>query len=141
MEIPINLSHKPIYAIEGYSIVDGEYKNKSDVQGFSIGKAQWVRDDQFSPSIKIWRHDGNQWSPQSEETTLTRAIDATTLIVHILNNIIYNTDDTKILLENEIFNIYKKASDEKFVEYVQKNKRMIVNHLRSLKKEIDTFGM
>ena len=82
MKIPNYLKHKPIYKIEGYDIVDKAYDHVTDVVGLSLGKAQWSSD--FVPSVKVWRHN-KRWSRQSEETTLTRALDMATLIIKVLN--------------------------------------------------------
>lgn len=40
-KIPTHLKHKPIYGIENYSEIDGQYKNNTDAVGLSLGKAQW----------------------------------------------------------------------------------------------------
>lgn len=84
-KIPTNLKHKPIYAINEYAAVDGYYKNNTDAVGISIGKAQWKSDD-FIPSVKVWRKSNKKWSRQSEETTITRALDMAMLVISVLNN-------------------------------------------------------
>lgn len=84
MSIPNYLSHKPIYKIEEYAKVDGYYKNNTDVVGLSLGKAQWEQ-EKFMPSVKVWRKVNKRFSRQSEETTLTRALDMATLIIKVLD--------------------------------------------------------
>lgn len=85
-QIPNHLKHKPIYVLENYSTIDGHYKNDTDVIGLSLGKAQWC-DNELIPSVKVWRKKNNRWSRQSEETTLTRALDLATLIIKVLDAI------------------------------------------------------
>ena len=58
-EIPTNLTHKPIYAINDYEKIDGNYKTNTDVVGVSIGKAQWDENN-FVPAVKVWRYK-NRW--------------------------------------------------------------------------------
>ncbi len=105
-EIPTWLKHKPIYVIKRYEQVDGFYKNDTDVIGLSLGKAQWSNNT-FVPSVKVWRDvkikGSNRYkiSRQSEETTLTRALDLATLVVHIYD-----------AYEND------KPIDEQFIETV-----------------------
>lgn len=81
--VPENLTHKPIYAINGYAAVDGYYKNDTDAVGISVGKAQWDNKT-VVPSVKVWRYK-NKWSRQSEETTLTRALDMAMLVIKVLD--------------------------------------------------------
>lgn len=85
-QIPNHLKHKPIYILESYSPTDGQYKNNTDVVGLSLGRAQWCGDE-FTPSVKVWRKNNGRWSRQSEETTLTRALDLATLIIKILDSL------------------------------------------------------
>ena len=90
--VPDYLSHKPIYAINNYHRIDGQYKGDTDVYGISVGKAQW--DNNLIPSVKIFRYkeDKKRWSRQSEETTLTRALDMATLVIKVLDKT-YNGRD------------------------------------------------
>ena len=82
---PTHLTHKPIYAVNDYDTMDGHYKNNSDVHALSIGRAQWDSSE-FVPSVKVWRQKDGRWSRQSEETTLTRALDMATLVIKIINH-------------------------------------------------------
>ena len=85
------MKHKPIYAIKRYEKVDGFYKNDTDVIGLSLGKAQWSNET-FVPSVKVWRdvktNNSNNYkiSRQSEETTLTRALDLAMLVVRVYDS-------------------------------------------------------
>ena len=85
-KVPTHLLHKPIYAVTNYPEADGIYKEGTDVQCLSLGKAQWSKNE-FVPSVKVLRHTGKKWSRQSEETTLTRAMDLATLILKVFGNI------------------------------------------------------
>lgn len=92
-KIPTKLKHKPIYVLDDdYESIDGNYKNDTDVVGLSLGKAQWTGDNEFVPSVKVWRRKNNRWSPQSEETTLTRALDLATLVIKIVDSLENNKD-------------------------------------------------
>ena len=56
IKVPVNLKHKPIYAINEYAAVDGYYKNNTDVVGISIGKAQWKSDDFIQQEgVLLWQ--------------------------------------------------------------------------------------
>lgn len=75
MEIPTHLKHKPVFVAEHYNEIDGRYASKSDVQGLSLGLAQWNEKGQVDISAKVWRHTGERWSRQSEEMPLHRVLD------------------------------------------------------------------
>ncbi|RYD19281.1 MAG: hypothetical protein EOP88_19580 [Verrucomicrobiaceae bacterium] len=75
MEIPTHLKHKPVFVAENYNEIDGRYASKSDVQGLSLGLAQWNEKGQVDISAKVWRHTGERWSRQSEEMPLHRVLD------------------------------------------------------------------
>lgn len=83
--LPMHLSHKPIYALDDYAAIDCSYQKPTDVTALSLGKAQWSADDEFVPSVKVWRRGDSRWSPQSEETTLTRALDLAMLVVKVVD--------------------------------------------------------
>ncbi|WP_027400202.1 DUF6530 family protein [Anaerovorax odorimutans] len=75
MKIPTNLKHKPVIIAENYGEIDGRYVGKSDVQGLSLGLAQWNDRGKQDISAKIWRYTGEKWSRQSEEMPLHRVLD------------------------------------------------------------------
>lgn len=83
---PTHLKHKPVYEIDDYENMDGMYKNNTDVHALSLGKAQWSSDSEFIPGIKVWRKVNNRWSRQSEETTLTRALDMAMLVIRVIDD-------------------------------------------------------
>ena len=84
---PWDLKHKPLYSVDYYGEIDGHYKEGTDVQALSFGRAQWLdKDDDFVPSLKVWRMVNERWSRQSEELLITRVIDLNILLLSILNN-------------------------------------------------------
>ncbi len=83
---PTHLKHKPVYEIDDYENMDGMYKNNTDVYALSLGQAQWSSDSAFIPSVKVWRKVNNRWSRQSEETTLTRALDMAMLVIKVIDD-------------------------------------------------------
>jgi len=62
MKIPTTLKHKPVIVAEGYGNIDGRYAYKTDVQGLSLGLAQWNDRGKLDISAKIWRYTGEKWS-------------------------------------------------------------------------------
>ena len=120
--IPDNLKHKPIYVIENYANIDGQYKGEenTDVKGLSIGKAQWDSKE-FVPSVKVWRKK-KRWSRQSEETTLTRALDMATFTIKVLDKY-YNEQDIESI--DTVFGSVEiqernKEFEKELKEYLQK---------------------
>jgi hypothetical protein len=75
MKIPTTLKHKPVIVAEGYGSIDGRYAYKTDVQGLSLGLAQWNDRGKLDISAKVWRYTGEKWSRQSEEMPLHRVLD------------------------------------------------------------------
>lgn len=140
MEIPNDLKHKPIYIIKNYEKVDGIYANNTDVQGMSIGKAQWLNDkDEFVPSVKVWRHTGERWSRQSEEITLTRAIDMSIFIIRILNQINNDFNDNNINIGDTSVSIMKQGDERQLIKYINKNMHIFKKHVNSLSDELKKY--
>lgn len=133
-QIPNHLKHKPIYVLENYSPTDGHYKNDTDVVGLSLGKAQW-RDNEFIPSVKVWRKKNNRWSRQSEETTLTRALDLATLVIKVLDSLENNKEIEPIhtifgnscILEAENNLLLK----QELIEYLTADNKMNLNDIKA----------
>ena len=75
MDIPTNLKHKPVIAVEDYGRIDGRNAYDTDAQGLSLGLAQWNDRGRVDISAKVWRHTGGKWSRQSEELPLHRVLD------------------------------------------------------------------
>lgn len=109
-DIPTWLKHKPIYVIKRYDKVDGFYKNDTDVIGLSLGKAQWSKEN-FVPSVKVWRDVKNcetmqyRISRQSEETTLTRALDLALLVVRVYDSCANNKPIDSEIIETVFGNL------------------------------------
>lgn len=138
-KIPTHLKHKPIYGIENYSKIDGQYKNKTDVVGLSLGKAQWS-DADFVPAVKVWRRPNGRWSRQSEETTLTRALDMAMLVIKVLDNH-YNGADFDIMTLGDC-NLEVKKFDYEEIElnnYLDVNRSDIQAHIKLLKEAIQAY--
>lgn len=139
--IPSHLSHKPIYAINGYSAVDGHYKNDTDAVGISVGKAQWDK-KKVVPSVKVWRYKG-KWSRQSEETTFTRALDMAMLVVKVLDKHHHGKDFEPV---NSIYGALKvdemecdPVIKENFGAFLEANKEDIDAHIRILHEAINSY--
>lgn len=144
--IPSNLRHKPIYAIEQYSPIDGFYKNNTDVYALSIGKAQWDAEKTI-PSVKVWRKVGPEnkkhWSRQSEETTITRALDMAMLIISVLDKH-YNGKpfSTRHSLYGslEISDMHAESSVIKeFNDFLDDNKADINEHVKLLQEVLESY--
>ncbi|RCN66287.1 DUF6530 family protein, partial [Enterococcus faecium] len=71
MEIPTNLTHKPVIVVEDYDKVDGRNALNTDAKGLSLGLAQWNDRGKVYISGKVWRSTGEKWSRQSEELQIT----------------------------------------------------------------------
>ncbi|MFW5801281.1 MAG: DUF6530 family protein [Spirochaeta sp.] len=81
MKIPTSLKHKPVFVCENYEKIDGRYAGQTDVQGVSLGLAQWNDRGKVDISAKVWRHTGEKWSRQSEELPIHRVLDLAIMII------------------------------------------------------------
>lgn len=143
MAIPTHLKHKPLYGIEDYSKIDGIHRNHSDVEGISLGKAQWCDSGSFVPSVKVWRKPNGRWSRQSEETTITRALDMATLVIKVLN---YYRGGADMSICCSVFGNLKVEKIDKNPEllyelekYLEENKGDIQEHLKLLEEAINQY--
>lgn len=139
---PTHLTHKPIYAINNYHRADGIYKNDTDVYALSIGKAQW-NTNEVIPSVKVWRKKNGRWSRQSEETTITRALDMAMLVIKTLDKH-YNGKDFKteksVFGNLEIDDMQAEGSIvEQFEDFLMDNKDDINEHIKLLKDALDSY--
>ena len=139
--IPLYLSHKPIYAINGYAAVDGYYKNNTDAVGISVGKAQWDKKNVI-PSVKVWRYKG-KWSRQIEETTFTRALDMAMLVIKVLDKHYHGKDFETV---NSIYGVLKvdeiecdPAIKEEFGAFLNENKKDIDAHIHILHSALKSY--
>ena len=147
-EVPKHCKHKPIFVVNDYEKIDGKYKNNSDVIGLSIGKAQW-RSDGFEPSVKVWRDekqsDGSyRISRQSEETTLTRALDMASLILKVYHNYILGKGEKMFFIEKNVFGSieleeYDENLKKQFISYINDNKKEIEEHINLLLETVKDF--
>lgn len=111
--VPTHLKHKPIFVLDDdYKSIDGNYKNDSDVVGLSLGKAQWTDKNEFVPSVKVWRRKNGRWSRQSEETTLTRALDLATMVIKIVDSLENNRNIEPIRTLRGSLKIEEVANDK-----------------------------
>lgn len=143
-EVPTYLSHKPIYTIDNYAPIDGHYKGDTDVVGLSLGKAQWDKEN-FVPSVKVFRYTNGRYSRQSEETTLTRAIDMATLILMVLDKS-YNGKEFKdnINMFGNVISVKEKPSNnlvDELNDYLKddKNKADLEAHIEWLEKTLAEY--
>ena len=142
-KIPTHLKHKPIYGIENYSEIDGQYKNNTDAVGLSLGKAQWS-DADFVPAVEVWRRPNGRWSRQSEETTLTRVLDMAMLVIKVLDNH-YNGADLGVTVEMrgsvevKKFDYERKELERELNNYLDVNRSDIQAHIKLLKEAIQAY--
>lgn len=141
-KVPTNLKHKPIYAINDYGRVDGYYRGDTDVVGISLGVAQWSEGETI-PSVKVWRRKNGKYLRQSEETTLTRALDLATLIVNVLNktykgNSFVSADSVFGILEIEEIEEHTDKQ-EQIIRYLNENKKDIDAHAKLLYKALVSY--
>ena len=146
-DIPTWLKHKPIYVIKRYDKIDGFYKNDTDVIGLSLGKAQWS-DNYFVPSVKVWRdvqiRNLNQFriSRQSEETTLTRALDLAMLVIRIYDSFANDKPVDREIIKTVFGNIsIETVGDEALINglksfFTEENLIDIKKHIEILKDTI-----
>lgn len=151
-EIPTWLKHKPIYAIRRYEGIDGLYKNDTDVIGLSLGKAQWCNGN-FVPSVKVWRDVRNEESNnfiisrQSEETTLTRALDLATLVVKVYDAYANNKPINEQFIETVFGNVtIETVGSKELLDQLRgflsgTNLSDIKTHIEVLKKSIENLKL
>ena len=147
-DIPTWLKHKPIYAVKRYDKIDGFYKGESDVIGLSLGKAQWS-DDNFVPSVKVWRDIENEEnhrfriSRQSEETTLTRALDLAALVIKVYDAYANKKSINQQFIETVFGNIViDTVGSKELLEQLEgflseENLSDIKSHIEILKKTME----
>lgn len=102
MNIPGTLKHKPVVCLNGYGPADGKYADHSDVEGLSLGLAQWSDRGQVDISAKVWRHTGERWSRQSEELPLHRTLDLALVIVKSLEKVSKVKEPPRFVLREDV---------------------------------------
>lgn len=141
---PVGLRHKAMYIADEYNTMDGEYKNNSDVWGLSIGKAQWRSGTPvFEPSVKVLRIKNGRFSPQSEETTFTRALDMATFVIKVYSAIRKGEMPKGFCSVHDNIQIEKiKADyDAEMIDYLTRNKEDIDEHIKYLQRTIKESGI
>lgn len=127
---PKHLGHKPIVSVNDYDKVDGMYRGHTDARALSIGWAQYDGDE---ISMKVWRHTGDQWSPQSEELPLHRNLDLTILLLHVLFDEAPNPDSFLVKAKT-LFSEDREGGIEEIKRYYQKNKSFLEPRLKELRE-------
>ncbi|QJE98066.1 DUF6530 family protein [Luteolibacter luteus] len=130
MPIPTHLKHRPVVVAENYDRLDGQYAFETDVQGLSLGLAQWNEKGKVDISAKIWRYTGERWSRQSEEMPLHRVLDLALLICKTQKYMsdayrferLYNPDEPsvgRIELQGEAMNIAVNTANPEIDEDIK----------------------
>lgn len=127
MKVPEHLQHKPIIAVNDYDKKDGKYAPNSDAKALSIGQAQYDEDD-FS--VKVFRHTGKNWSRQSEELPIHRALD---LAILIIASMLPSAESNSNLGEK----IIATDKHQRLLDYYAENKNILQPKLEELKKLLD----
>lgn len=131
MNIPQNLSHKPIIAVD-YESEDLK-AGSGDALFLSIGEATWntpgSSENKLDYSAKVfrWVETSKHWSPQSEELPFWRVIDLATLLIAVIN-------DKKSYLNEGIVNQGKNSG---LRQYIEENKDFYQEKINRLKEIIN----
>ncbi len=141
--VPTHLRHKPVFAINHYSAIDGPNKNDTDVVGLSFGSAQWDTGKK-TPSVKVWRRSKSKWSRQSEETTITRALDMAMLVVNVLD---HQYNGTALLETPTVYGTVKiektdvpRETFDQLNTYLVANQTDIMEHVKLLQASLERFA-
>lgn len=132
MKAPLNLNHKPIVSVNDYDKIDAQYQKRTDAKALSIGVAQY---DEKEISLKVWRHTGKRWSPQSEELPIHRNIDLNILFLGSLMADI-NAGYPNTNLGEEIID---QSSFRLILKYYNSNKRFLKPRLEELRDKLNDF--
>ncbi|MCR4847671.1 MAG: DUF6530 family protein [Bacteroidales bacterium] len=131
MNIPQNLSHKPIIAVD-YKSEDSK-AGSGDALFLSIGEATWNNSGSsenkldYSAKAFRWVETSKRWSPQSEELPFWRVIDLATLLIAVIN-------DKKSYLNEGIVNQGKNSG---LRQYIEENKDFYQDKINKLKEIIN----
>lgn len=127
---PTHLQHKPIISISDYAKKDAQFQKETDACALSIGTAQY---DDSEISLKVWRHTGERWSPQSEELPIHRCID---LNILFLDALFYSVDKKHFISDGKINEPYNVENIKK---YYEENKLHLKPRLIELNKKLMAF--
>lgn len=124
MKAPKTGKHQPLVSVDNYEPIDGHFAPNTDAKALSIGKAQYNHGD---ISMKVWRHTGDQWSPQSEELPIHRNLDLTILFLDVLLEEEANS-------VSPLWNISGEESEKQAIrEYYKSNEKFIKPRLKEIK--------
>lgn len=129
MNSPKHLSHQPIVSVNDYDNIDGMYRNHTDAKALSLGWAQY-NDDELS--LKVWRHNGERWSRQSEELPLHRNLDLTILLLDALFGNHVN-QDSFLVKQNTQITVDQPHGIEDIRAYYEAHKGVLEPRLREIK--------
>nr|MCR4880881.1 DUF6530 family protein [bacterium] len=132
MKAPTDCKHQPLVSVNDYDSIDGQYANYTDAKALSIGFAQYNKPglpiEQRELSLKVWRHTGDQWSPQSEELPFHRNLDLTILLLDVLLG-----EETNSVSPD--WKISGGESEKQIIqEYYKKNKKFINPRFKKIKE-------
>ncbi len=130
MNVPTNLKHKPIIAINDYQSTYENYGG-SDAEALSIGLAQW---NLHEISMKVFRYVG-RWSPQSEELPPHRVID---LCILLLAAFIDAPHDIPFTSMNEV--VIDPTNLVTIENYFKSNQAMLIPKIKELSSILNSFA-
>jgi hypothetical protein len=134
MNVPTNLHHKPIIAVNDYDKIDAIYANNTDAIALSIGQAQY---EEKEISVKVWRYNEKEKKikRQSEELPIHRNLDLSILIVAALL--------TDVESKYPLTSLREEIVDEDRVveikDFFKHNEKMLRPRLEELRKILNTF--
>ncbi len=119
-------------SVDDYAPHDGIYKNHTDVQSLSVGRAQFD-DDEIS--AKVFRRVNGRWSRQSEELPLHRVFDLGTVVLKsILQSAGASAPSTTLDVT-----LRDPMREGEIHTYYVKNRAELLPKLRELKTVLDYF--
>ena len=131
MKSPKHLGHKPLVSVNDYNQIDGFYRgSKTDAKALSIGHAQYDYDD---ISMKVWRHTGDQWSPQSEELPIHRNLDLTILLLHVLFDDEVNPDSL-LVKSKSLITEDQDGGIQEIRDFYEANKAFLEPRLKEMRE-------
>ena len=132
MKSPRHLRHKPIVSVNDYDKIDAQFRKKTDVKALSIGTAQYDKDE---ISLKVWRHNGDKWSRQSEELPIHRNIDLNILLIGALMTDI-DSGYPKTNLREEVD---EDLNFHKIMDYYKSHEGFLKPRLEELRDKLNDF--
>ncbi|WP_188066141.1 DUF6530 family protein [Brevibacillus brevis] len=158
MKIPTNLNHKPVVISDNYERVDGRFARNTDAKALSLGVTEGSSRRKVDLSAKVWRYTGEEWSKQSEELPLHRALDMSILICRSLAHFrdayryehYYDPQEPvidRVALQGDAMNVAICTDNERlhddiklFSQALSNDDEMISERLRTLSKLLKDMG-